>query len=151
MSLEDRILEDMKSALKAGRKDELGTIRLLRAQLKEERISKGSDLSEEDVMAVLQKAAKRRRESIDLYRKGNRQDLVDKEEQELALIQNYLPDQISESEINQIITLTIKKLGIISDKNIGKLMGAVMPQVKGKADGKLVQQLARTALANLDR
>ena len=151
MSLEDRILEDMKSALKAGRKDELGTIRLLRAQLKEERISKGSDLSEEDVMAVLQKAAKGRRESIDLYRKGNRQDLVDKEEQELALIQNYLPDQISESEINQIITLTIKKLGIISDKNIGKLMGAVMPQVKGKADGKLVQQLARTALANLDR
>ena len=151
MSLEDRILDDMKSALKAGRKEELGTIRMLRAQLKEERISKGSDLTEEDVMAVLQQAAKRRRESIHLYRKGNRQDLVDKEEQELALIQNYLPAQLSESEINQIITLTMQKLDITSEKDIGKLMGAVMPQVRGKADGKMVQQLARTALANLDQ
>ncbi len=151
MSLEDRILDDMKSAMKAGRKTELATIRMVRAQLKDARISKGADLNEEDVLAVLQQGAKRRRESIDMYRKGNRPDLVEKEQQELEIIQRYLPEQLSEDEIGQIIAQQIEKLGISGEKDIGRLMGAIMPLVKGKADGKVVQQLARTALANLSQ
>jgi hypothetical protein len=151
MSLEDRILDDMKSAMKAGRKTELATIRMVRAQLKDARISKGADLNEEDVIAVLQQAAKRRRESIDMYRKGSRPDLVEKEQQELEIVQRYLPEQLSEDEIGKVIARQIEKLGISGEKDIGRLMGAIMPLVKGKADGKVVQQLARTALANLSQ
>jgi uncharacterized protein YqeY len=151
MTLEERLLEDMKSAMKAGQKAELATIRMLRAQLKDARISKRADLTEEDVEAALQQAAKRRREAIELYLKGNRQDLVDKEQNELEIINKYLPKQLSEDEIKHLIDGVIKKLGISDEKDIGKLMGSLMPQVKGKADGKMVQQLARTALANLSQ
>jgi len=151
MNLEERLFEDMKSAMKAGQKAELATIRLLRAQLKDARISKGADLTEEDVEVALQQAAKRRREAIELYLKGNRQDLVDKEQNELEIINKYLPRQLSEDEIKQLIAGMINKLGISDEKEIGKLMGSLMPQIKGKADGKMVQQLARTALANLSQ
>jgi len=151
MLLEDQILEDMKSAMKAGHKAELATIRMIRAQLKDARIDKGSDLSEEEVVTVLQQAAKRRRESIDMYQKGNRQDLVEKEQEELKIVQKYLPEQMSEEEIKQLIAQNIAKLGITSEKDIGKLMGNIMTLAKGKADGKVVQQLARTALANLSQ
>ncbi len=149
MKLEDRLLEDMKTAMKAGRKEELATIRMVRAQLKEARITKMADLTDEDVISALQQAAKRRREAIDLYVKGNRQDLVEKEKNELKIIEKYLPEQLSKDEIMAVITQNIQKLGITSEKDIGKLMGALMSQLKGKADGKVVQQLARTALANL--
>lgn len=151
MTLEERLLEDMKSAMKAGQKTELATIRMLRAQLKDARISKGADLTQEDVEAALQQAAKRRREAIELFLKGNRQDLVDKEQNEIEIISKYLPRQLSEDEIKTLIAGMINKLGISDEKDIGKLMGSLMPQVKGKADGKVVQQLARTALANLSQ
>ena len=150
MTLEERLLEDMKSAMKAGQKTELATIRMLRAQLKDARISKGADLTQEDVEAALQQAAKRRREAIELFL-GNRQDLVDKEQNEIEIISKYLPRQLSEDEIKTLIAGMINKLGISDEKDIGKLMGSLMPQVKGKADGKVVQQLARTALANLSQ
>lgn len=149
MSIEERLQEDMKQAMKAGRKDELGAIRLMRAQLKDARIDKGEDLSEEEVMGILQKAAKSRKESIGIYQDGNRQDLVDKEEFELGIIKRYLPEEMPEEEISKIITEQISSLNLTSDKDIGRLMGALMPQLKGKADGKIVQQLAREALAKL--
>jgi uncharacterized protein YqeY len=101
------------------------------------------------VAGILQKAAKKRKESIEMYIDGNRQDLADKEAFELTVIKRYLPEEMSEDSILEIISLEITTLNLNSDKDIGRLMGIVMPKLKGKADGNLVQQLARKALAEL--
>ena len=148
MSLEKRILEDMNAALKAGRKEELSAIRMMRAQLKDARIDKGEDLTEQEVEGILQKAAKKRKESIDMYRDANRPDLVAKEEFELSVIEKYLPKQMSEGDIRVLIGQVIKTQNLTSEKDIGRLMGALMPQVKGKADGSIVRRLAREVLLN---
>lgn len=151
MTTEERLQEDMKLAMKAGKKDELSAIRLMRAQLKDARISKSDDLTEDEVLGILQKTAKKRKESIDIFRDANRQDLADKETFELSVIQQYLPEELSDDAILDIINNEIKSLNLSSDKDIGRLMGTLMPKLKGKADGKLVQQLARKALADLSQ
>ena len=151
MTTEERLQEDMKLAMKAGKKDELSAIRLMRAQLKDARIKKSDDLTEDEVLGILQKSAKKRKESIDIFRDGNRQDLADKELFELSVIQKYLPEELSEESILEVINAEIKSLTLSSDKDIGRLMGTLMPKMKGKADGKLVQQLARKTLADLSK
>ena len=151
MTTEERLQEDMKLAMKAGKKDELSAIRLMRAQLKDARISKSDDLTEDEVLGILQKTAKKRKESIDIFRDANRRDLADKETFELSVIQQYLPEELSDDAILEIINNEIKSLNLSSDKDIGRLMGTLMPKLKGKADGKLVQQLARKALADLSQ
>ena len=149
MTTEERLQEDMKLALKAGKKDELSAIRLMRAQLKDAKIEIGEDLTEDQVIGILQKGAKKRKEYIDMYLDGNRQDLADKEAFELTVIKRYLPEEMSEDSILEIIRNEITSLNLNSDKDIGRLMGVVMPKLKGKADGNLVQQFARKALADL--
>jgi len=151
MTTEERLQEDMKLAMKAGKKDELSAIRLMRAQLKDARIKKSDDLTEDEVLGILQKSAKKRKESIDIFRDGNRQDLADKELFELSVIQKYLPEELSEESILEVINAEIKSLTLSSDKDIGRLMGTLMPKMKGKADGRLVQQLARKTLADLSK
>jgi len=151
MSLEDRLFEDLKLALKAGKKEEVSTLRMIRAQIKDTRIArgKGTELNDEDITQVLQKAAKNRKEAIEMYEKGNRDDLVAKEQAEYEIIVRYMPEQLSEQEIEKIIQETISSLHVSSEKDIGRVMGAIMPKVKGKADGKLVQHKVKVALANL--
>jgi len=149
MTTEERLQEDMKLALKAGKKDELSAIRLMRAQLKDAKIEIGEDLTEDQVIGILQKGAKKRKESIEMYLDGNRQDLADKEAFELTVIKRYLPEDMSEDSILELIRNEITSLNLNSDKDIGRLMGVVMPKLKGKADGNLVQQFARKALADL--
>ena len=151
MTTEERLQEDMKLAMKAGKKDELSAIRLMRAQLKDAWINKSDDLTEDEVLGILQKTAKKRKESIDIFRDGNRQDLADKETFELSVIQKYLPEELSEEAILEVINNEIKSLNLSSDKDIGRLMGTLMPKLKGKADGRLVQQLARKALTDLSK
>ena len=151
MSLEKQLLADMNAALKAGRKEEVATIRMIRAQIKDATIAKGDELLEADIHQVLQRAVKIRKEAIEMYRQGNRQDLVDKENSELQIINRYLPKQLSEDDLRQMIAEIIISLNLSSEKDIGRLMGAIMPKVQGKADGKIVQQLAKTALTNLSQ
>lgn len=151
MSIEQQLFTDMNAALKAGKKEDVATIRMVRAQLKDARIAKGSDLDEEDINQVLQRAVRIRKEAIEMYRQGNRQDLVDKESTELGIIQRYLPQQLSADDLNKLIAETISSLNLSSEKDLGRLMGTIMPKVQGKADGKLVQQLAKSALANLSQ
>ena len=151
MSVEKQLLEDMNAALKAGRKGEVATIRMVRAQLKDARIAKGSELDETDVNQVLQKAVKIRKEAIEMYQQAGRQDLVNKESGELQIIQKYLPQPLSEDEIKRVIAEIQASLNLSSEKDLGRLMGAIMTKVQGKADGKLVQQLAKAALANLSQ
>ncbi len=148
MNLESRIQQDMKAALKAGDRVTLETLRGLLAQIKDERIKKRpAELSEEDILSVVQRAVKRRKESIELYRQGNRSDLVEKEQKEMEILQKYLPQQLSRDEIIEIVNQVIEQVGATSLKDMGKVMGAVMKHVKGRADGKEIQQMVRERLS----
>ncbi len=146
MSILERLTEDMKSAMKNKDKLRLDTIRQLRAQLKDVAIAKRDDLTDEEQIAALTTAAKKRREAIELYKKGGRDELAEQEANELAVIQDYLPQQLSEDELTQIVAAAVEKTGASSPAEFGKVMGMVMGQVKGRADGKMVQQIVRSML-----
>jgi len=149
MNLKEQIARDLTQAMKTGQKLRLETLRTIRAALTEREIEKrgsGIEMSPEDELAVLARAAKKRRESIDQFRKGGRMDLVDQEEQELAIIQEYLPKQLSVEEVEAVINKVIADSGASSPAEFGKVMPAVMKEVKGKADGRTVQELVKKAL-----
>jgi uncharacterized protein len=147
MSYLARLTEDMKTAMKAGDKDRLSVIRLLRGQLKDVMIEKRADLTDEEEISVLSNALKKRRESIDAYQNAGRMDLVQKEQKELEVIQSYLPAQLSPEEIEAVVQKVIQETGAQTMKDLGKVMPAVMAAVKGRADGRLVNELVRKKLA----
>jgi len=147
MSILQQLIEDMKQAMKAQDKIKLSTVRLLISQLKNARIDSGKELTPEEEIAVLMNAAKKRKESIDAFKAGNRQDLIDREQQELVIIQQYLPAQISDEEIQKTITEIIAATGASSLKDVGKVMSEAMKVLKGRADGKKVQEFVRSKLA----
>jgi uncharacterized protein YqeY len=149
MGLNEKISEDLKAAMKSGDKIRLETLRMIRAALKEREIEKrgsGSPMSADDDVSVLISAAKRRKESIELFQKGGRMDLVEQEGKELAIIQEYLPKQATHEEIQQIIREAIRVAGAVSAADFGKVMPAVMKQLKGRADGKMIQELVKQLL-----
>ena len=147
MAIFEKLTDDMKSAMKAGDKARLATIRLLRGQSKDATIDKRAELSEDEEIAVLMNAAKKRRESIEAFKNAGRQDLVDKETNELSVIQSYLPEPLSQEELVTIIDSAIEQSGAQTIKDLGKVMPVVMAQVKGRADGKLINQLVREKLS----
>ncbi len=151
MSLEKQIQADVITAMKAGNKFEVATLRTLSAQIKDERIKlrPERELVDEDVVRVLVTAAKRRKEAIGLYLQGGRDDLVEKEKNELKIVQKYLPEQLSEEKIIEIIDQVISQVQATSISDLGKVMGPSMGQLKGKADGKLVQNLVRQRLTQI--
>ncbi|MEP0822043.1 MAG: GatB/YqeY domain-containing protein [Ignavibacterium sp.] len=147
MTLSNRIAEDMKTALKSGDKTRLETLRTLRAQILE--LSKrGSDkpVTPDDEGAVLRSAIKKRREAIDVYTRAGRRELADKEALELKIIQEYLPQQLSPEETEKEIEKILAAVGATSSKDFGKAMGAVMKELKGKADGGIVQNIVKRRL-----
>ena len=146
MGLQEKLLDDMKTAMKSGNKVALETLRMLRSQLKNASIAKGEDLSEEDVIGVLSKEAKKRKESLELYRQGGREDLAEKEEIEMQIIASYLPEALSEDELAKIVDKAVVETEAESLRDMGKVMGVVMPQVKGRADGKVVQEIVKKKL-----
>ncbi|UCG62565.1 MAG: GatB/YqeY domain-containing protein [Candidatus Zixiibacteriota bacterium] len=147
MSIISRIDEDIKKALKAGEKEALTALRGLKSDIKYKQIDKGEELTDDDVIAVLNSARKKRRDSIEQFEKGGRDDLVQKERFGLALIEKYLPEQISEEKLVEIIKKAIDDTGADSPAKIGLVMKAVMPQVKGQADGKVINQIAMRLLS----
>ena len=147
MSIFDQLTEDMKQAMKAGEKDRLTTIRLLRGYLKNESIDKQKELSEKEELAVLASAAKKRKESIDAYQQGGRTDLVEKEQKELEVIQSYLPQPLTRVEVEKIVNEAIASVGATTIKDLGKVMPVVMQQVQGRADGKQVNEIVRSKLS----
>lgn len=147
MNLQEKLLHDMKSALKSGDRETLETIRMLRSQLQNASIKKGKDLSDEDVVDVLSKEAKKRKESVEMYKKGEREDLVEKETHELEIISSYLPEALSPEELESIVEKAIEEANAESLRELGKVMGFVMPQVKGLADGKEVQEIVKNKLS----
>ncbi|SEO32744.1 MULTISPECIES: GatB/YqeY domain-containing protein [Propionispora] len=148
MYLKDRLAEDMKQAMKdreAG-KTRLSVIRMVRANIKNVEIDQKKELSESEVLDVLSKEVKMRRDAIEEFQKGNRQDLVDNLEQEVAVLMQYLPQQLNEAEVRAVVTETIAETNAASPKDMGKVMSALMPKIKGRADGKLVNSIVRELL-----
>jgi len=140
---------DFKIALKSGDKTRLETLRSLRAALKDKEIAlrgKGKELSDEEILTTITSAAKKRRESIDEYIKAGRADRADEERRELDIIQEYLPAQFSSEEIEAKVQSVIEQTGASSMKDMGKVMSAVMTELKGRADGKEVQDIVKRIL-----
>lgn len=138
MSLTETIDADLKVAMKASDKTSVSTLRLVKSSLKYRQIEKGGNLTDDDVIAVLSSMVKQRRESIEQYTKAGRDDLASSEMAEIEIIKKYLPKQISNEELEAIIRETIKELNASGAKDIGKVMKAVIPKVKGRADGKVI-------------
>ena len=147
MSLSEKINQHIIEALKAGEKECLIVLRCLKSELKYRQIDKGDDLTDEDAIAVLASQAKKRRESIEQFSKGGRDDLVRKEQFELDIIKTYLPEQLSEDELRKLIREAIAESNAESPTQLGAIMKLVMPKVRGRADGKLVNRLALEILA----
>ena len=148
MSLKDKLTEDMKLAMKAKEagKLRLSVIRMVRANIKYAEIELKKDLNDEQVLDVLSKEVKMRRDSIEEFAKGNRSDLVENLHREIEVLMHYLPEQLSEAEIRSLVKDAVTKAGASTAKEMGKVMGILMPSVKGKADGKLVNTIVREML-----
>ncbi len=134
MALKDRLTEDMKNAMRAGEKERLATIRLALAAIKQREIDERISLDDTQVLAVLEKMIKQRREAITQFAAGKRPDLVAKENSEIVVIQGYLPAQLGEAELDSLISEAIAASGATSVKDMGKVMAAVKPKVQGRAD-----------------
>ena len=139
MSLTERIRTDLTAAMKARDAARLSTLRLVQSALKNEQIEKGHELSDEEAEAVLRRAVKQRQDSVEQYRKGNREDLAAKEEAEIGVLQEYLPQMLSDAETERIVDEAIATTGATSKKDMGKVMKAIMAVHKGRVDGKVVQ------------
>lgn len=147
MSILKKIDEDLIKALKSGEKAKATVLRGLKSDFKYKKIELGKELTDDDCIAVLSTVAKKIKDSIEQFEKGGREDLVEKEELELEIIQTYLPQQLGEEELRQIIREAIKETGANSPQQMGLVMKAVMPKTKGRADGKLVSKLTTELLA----
>jgi hypothetical protein len=146
MSLQQRLDDDLKGAIKSSDKLKTSVLRMLKAAVKYKQIEKNRELSEEEIISVISTLSKQRRESIDLFSKGGREDLADKEKQELSIIQSYLPDQINPEELDRLIIEAIRESSAEGVKDIGQVMRLLMPRVKGAADGKVVNQRVKELL-----
>jgi len=147
MALLDQLNKDLKAAMKSKDKITLETIRSLKSMLRDKEIEKNDDLSEEEQIQVLSTAAKRRRESIESYEEGGRQELADQEKAELQVIEQYLPEQMSEDDIRILVDEVITETGAETMQDMGRVMGTIMPRLRGKADGSQVQQIVQEKLS----
>jgi uncharacterized protein YqeY len=154
MTIEEQLKADMKDAMRARQSERLTCIRMLRSKLQEKavelRSSKGNKdagLSDEHAIQVIGTYAKQRRDSIEAYRKGGRDDLADHEQAELGIVTAYLPQQLSDDELLEIVTQAVADTGASSPKDMGAVMKAVMPKVKGRADGKRISKAAGALLS----
>ncbi len=153
MSLQERLFEDMKEALKAREagKLRLSVIRLARAALKNRAIELGRELTDQDVIEVLAREVKQRREAILEYNRVGRSEVAAELEAEIAVLQEYLPQQLSREEITAEAQEVIASTGAKGTRDMGRVMGALMPRMKGRADGKVVQEIVRTLLSEAEQ
>ena len=150
MALKERLTDDMKSALRNRETVRLGLVRMIRAQIKNREIAKGDELVDEEAVEVVASLIKSRREALEFAVRGERQDLVAQAEEELEILASYLPEQLSEEEIRSVVREAIERSGAAGPGDLGRVMGAVMPRVKGRADGRLVNTIVRECLATQD-
>jgi hypothetical protein len=147
VSLQERLLEDMKTAMKSKDKERLSVIRMARAAIKDKEINERKDLTDEEVIEVLAKLVKQNKDSITEYEKAGQEDKVKDLENEIAILQDYLPKQLSEEELVEIVEEVIAETKAESMRDMGKVMGVIMPKVTGRADGNVISQLVKERLA----
>ena len=148
MSLKSRIQEDVKTAMRAHQREQLATLRLVTAAIKQKEVDERIDLNDEQVLAVLDKMVKQRRESIEQYEKADREDLAAREQSELDLIQTYLPEPLGEAQLAELIQATISEIGASGMRDMGPVMNALRSQVQGRADMKAVSQAVKAQLSS---
>ena len=146
MSLKEQLTADMKEAMKNKEKERLAVIRMVRGAIRQQEIDGQKELGEEDVIAVISKEVKMRRDSIEECRKGGREDLVEKTQAEIDVLLPYLPAQLSEDEVRELVKAAVEQTGAATPKDMGKVMGVLMPKVKGRADGKMVNTIVKSFL-----
>jgi len=149
MSLLGKLNDDLKSAMKASDSLKVSVLRMAKSSIKNREIDTRKELSDEDIIHILTTLAKQRRESIEQFSKGGRQDLAEKETQELAILQSYLPEQMTSEELDRIVLEAIKESSASGTNDIGKVMRIVMPRTKGAADGRLVNQRVKELLEQI--
>lgn len=146
--LKERIFDDMKTAMRAKEKDLLLTIRTILAAIKQQEVDTREDLNDTDVLAILDKLSKQRRESISQFKDASRDDLVAQEEMELGFIQRYLPEPLSDDEVQSLVAEAISSSAAESMKDMGKVMAILKPQVQGRADMGKISGIIKSALAS---
>ncbi len=146
MSLAEKISADVKEALKSGDKSRLSILRMIRSSIKNKEIEKGEALTDEETLAILRSFVKRANESIELFTKAGRADLVEKEKEESEIIQNYLPRQLNEDQTKEIISNAINEVGASGPGDMGRVMKAIMAKAGGQIDGKLANRLVKEML-----
>ena len=146
MSLLERLNQDMKQAMKNKEKDKLSVIRMIKATLQNEAIKHGKELSEDEELQVLSRELKQRKDSLQEFENAGREDLVEKTQSELEVLKIYMPKQLSEEDVIGIVKVVIAEVKAESKADIGKVMGAIMPKVKGKADGALINKIVQQQL-----
>ena len=147
MSLKEKLQDDIKAAMRAKEGDKLTTLRLITAGIKQKEVDERIELTDPAVVSILEKMIKQRKDSIAQFQLGGRQDLVDKEQAELALLMAYMPAQMSEAEIAQVIETAVLQANATGPQDMGKVMALIKPLLAGKADMGLVSQMLKTRLA----
>ena len=146
MLLSKKLSEDLKTALKAGDKDTVSVIRMARALIKNREIDKKASLGDEEIHTILSSMIRQRKESIEQFSKGGREDLVRQETRELAIVQSYMPPQISEDELKVMVSDAVAEAGAAGIKDMGRVMKLITTKVKGQVDGRLLSDLVKQAL-----
>jgi len=147
MSLEEKLVDEMKQAMKSSNKLRLSTIRMIRSAIKNKEIEQRKKLDDEGIFRVIQGMVRKSEESIEQFKAGGRMDLVEKEQKEVETMKSFLPQPLSREEILRIIDQSIEETQASSLKDLGKVMKSVMPRLEGKADGKLINQLVKEKLS----
>lgn len=147
MSLLERLNDDMKQAMRNKEKDKLTVIRMIKASMQNEAIKLGAELTEEQELTILSREVKQRKDSLHEFEKAGREDLVEKVRTELHFVELYMPKQLTEEEITSIVRDAISETGAKTKAEMGKVMASIMPKVKGKADGALVNKLVQQHLS----
>ena len=145
--IKEQIETDLVEAMKAHNDEVVSVLRMVKSAIQNSEIQKKQDLKKEDILAVIQNQVKQRQDSIDMYEKGNRPELAEKEKSEIEILKEYLPEQMDEEEIRAIIQKAVSDTGAASIQDMGKVMGQIMPQVRGKADGGLVSKIVKEELS----
>jgi uncharacterized protein YqeY len=142
----ERFLTDLKEAMKARENVRVDTLRMVISALKNKKIDLRADLTHEDILAVLSAEAKKRREAFDAFTQGGRQELAEKEAAELVIIEGYLPKQLTEAEVRELVAQAKNKTGATTRKEMGKVMGVIVPQIKGRFDGSKAREIVTSML-----
>ncbi|MGJ9381691.1 hypothetical protein CR203_01045 [Salipaludibacillus neizhouensis] len=146
MKFLDRLNQDMKDAMRSKDKQRLSVIRSVKASIQNESINKGEELTEDEILTILNREMKQRNESLQEFEQANREDLVQKTKVDIDILTEYMPSQLSDEELQLVVNDTIQEVGAKSKADMGKVMGAIMPKVKGRSDGSKIRQQVEQSL-----